>query len=64
MRFLCLVASVRCFSAFGLFCASVYILVALVLEERDLTALFGDKYREYRRQTGKLHPFKRYRPSA
>lgn len=36
---------------------SAYILVALVYEERDLVAHFGDKYREYQRKVPKLIPF-------
>ena len=35
---------------------SVYILVALRYEERDLTALFGDDYRRYRSGVGMLIP--------
>jgi len=33
-----------------------YILIGIVLEERDLVALFGDQYRRYRRQVGMLIP--------
>jgi protein-S-isoprenylcysteine O-methyltransferase Ste14 len=36
---------------------TAYILVGIWLEERDLTALFGDQYRRYRRQVGMLVPF-------
>jgi protein-S-isoprenylcysteine O-methyltransferase Ste14 len=35
-----------------------YILVGIALEERDLTALFGDQYRRYRQQVGMLVPFR------
>jgi protein-S-isoprenylcysteine O-methyltransferase Ste14 len=33
-----------------------YILIGIYFEERDLVALFGDKYRRYRRQVGMLIP--------
>jgi methanethiol S-methyltransferase len=33
-----------------------YILIGIYFEERDLVALFGDKYRQYRRQVGMLIP--------
>jgi protein-S-isoprenylcysteine O-methyltransferase Ste14 len=36
---------------------TAYILVGIWLEERDLTALFGDQYRRYRQQVGMLVPF-------
>ena len=35
---------------------TAYILIALQLEERDLVAALGDKYREYRRQVPMLLP--------
>ena len=35
---------------------TVYILIAIQLEERDLVGLFGDPYREYRRKTPMLIP--------
>jgi len=35
---------------------TVYILVAIALEERDLVALFGDEYRRYRERVGMLVP--------
>jgi protein-S-isoprenylcysteine O-methyltransferase Ste14 len=35
---------------------TVYILVAIQLEERDLTQHFGDQYREYRKKTPMLIP--------
>lgn len=35
---------------------TAYIVVALQLEERDLTAIFGERYREYRRQVPMLVP--------
>jgi protein-S-isoprenylcysteine O-methyltransferase Ste14 len=34
-----------------------YILVAVQLEERDLVAQFGDRYREYRRRVPAFIPF-------
>jgi protein-S-isoprenylcysteine O-methyltransferase Ste14 len=37
---------------------TVYILAALVLEERDLTARFGDAYRNYRRRVPLLVPWR------
>ena len=33
-----------------------YILIGIWFEERDLIAMFGDKYRNYRRQVGMLIP--------
>ena len=36
---------------------TAYILIAIQLEEHDLTALFGDKYRQYRREVGMLLPW-------
>jgi len=33
-----------------------YILIGIWLEERDLVALFGQRYRDYRRQVGMLWP--------
>jgi protein-S-isoprenylcysteine O-methyltransferase Ste14 len=38
------------------FAATVYILVGIQLEERDLTQLFGDQYRRYRRAVPMLVP--------
>lgn len=35
---------------------TAYILIAIQLEERDLTRLFGDQYRQYRKQTPMLIP--------
>ncbi|MEO5494584.1 MAG: methanethiol S-methyltransferase [Sphingomonas sp.] len=35
---------------------TVYILIAISYEERDLVETFGDEYRTYRRATGKLFP--------
>ena len=36
-----------------------YVLIAIQLEERDLIATFGDRYRTYRRQVGMLLPWPR-----
>jgi protein-S-isoprenylcysteine O-methyltransferase Ste14 len=36
---------------------TVYILIAIVLEERDLVALFGDDYVRYRERVAMLIPF-------
>ena len=36
-----------------------YILIGIWLEERDLIALFGDKYRRYREQVSMLIPLPR-----
>lgn len=36
---------------------SGYILIGIWLEERDLVALFGDRYRQYRAQVGMLLPW-------
>jgi protein-S-isoprenylcysteine O-methyltransferase Ste14 len=38
-----------------------YILLGITLEERDLTALFGDQYRRYREQVSMLFPLPRRR---
>ncbi len=38
---------------------TVYILIGIWFEERDLVANFGDQYRDYRRQTPMLIPFGR-----
>lgn len=38
---------------------SLYILVAIQLEERDLVDLFGEHYRQYRREVGMLIPGRR-----
>lgn len=38
---------------------TLYILAALPLEERDLIAMFGERYREYRRQVPMLFPLPR-----
>jgi len=40
-----------------------YILIGIHLEERDLTMLFGDQYRRYRRQVSMLVPLPRRRLS-
>ena len=43
---------------------TVYILVAIALEERDLVALFGDEYRGYRERVGMLVPAWKSSPAA
>jgi protein-S-isoprenylcysteine O-methyltransferase Ste14 len=35
---------------------SLYMLIAIVYEERDLVALFGKDYEDYRASVGKLTP--------
>lgn len=35
---------------------TIFVLAAIQLEERDLIAFFGDRYRDYRRQVGMLLP--------
>ena len=37
--------------------ATGYILLGIFLEERDLVAIFGDRYRSYRKQVGMLLPW-------
>ena len=43
---------------------SVYIVIGIWFEERDLIALFGDKYRAYREQVGMLLPLPGRRAEA
>jgi len=38
---------------------TLYIFVGILLEERDLTELFGDQYRQYRKQVSMLVPWRR-----
>jgi protein-S-isoprenylcysteine O-methyltransferase Ste14 len=42
---------------------TAYILVGITLEERDMIALFGDQYRQYREQVAMLVPWPRHPPS-
>jgi protein-S-isoprenylcysteine O-methyltransferase Ste14 len=44
--------------------ATGYILVGIWLEERDLVAHFGDRYRQYREAVGMLFPRFRARPAS
>jgi protein-S-isoprenylcysteine O-methyltransferase Ste14 len=37
--------------------STLYILIGIQLEERDLTAVFGDRYRRYRAQVGMILPW-------
>jgi methanethiol S-methyltransferase len=39
---------------------TVYILIALQFEERDLVTLHGGQYRAYRKQVGMLFPLRRF----
>lgn len=41
-----------------------YILIAIQLEERDLVAVFGDRYRRYREQVSMILPWPRKRSSG
>jgi methanethiol S-methyltransferase len=41
-----------------------YIMIGIWLEERDLIALFGDRYRQYRREVGMLIPLLKRRGSG
>jgi methanethiol S-methyltransferase len=38
---------------------TAYIFIGIFLEERDLITRFGDEYRQYRNQVGKLIPIRR-----
>lgn len=40
-------------------CYTVYVSLALMIEERDLLALHGERYRDYRRRVPKLLPLSR-----
>jgi protein-S-isoprenylcysteine O-methyltransferase Ste14 len=39
---------------------TIYILIGIAFEERDLVAQFGDQYRRYREQVGMLLPWRRH----
>lgn len=41
---------------------TAYVLIAIQLEERDLMAVFGDRYRDYRSRVGMLLPVPPLRP--
>jgi protein-S-isoprenylcysteine O-methyltransferase Ste14 len=43
---------------------TAYILIAIILEERDLVHAFGDEYRAYRQRVAMLIPFWRNAPEA
>jgi methanethiol S-methyltransferase len=38
---------------------TAYIFVGILLEERDLVAVFGDEYRRYRNRVSMLVPWRR-----
>jgi methanethiol S-methyltransferase len=43
---------------------TIYVLIGIMLEERDLSALFGDDYRHYRDRVSMLLPWRRGFPQA
>jgi methanethiol S-methyltransferase len=43
---------------------TIYVLIGIMLEERDLTAMFGDDYRRYRDRVPMLLPWRRKFPRA
>jgi methanethiol S-methyltransferase len=43
---------------------TLYILIGIYFEERDLIALFGDQYRRYREQVSMLIPLRKKKPEA
>ncbi|WP_291867196.1 methanethiol S-methyltransferase [Bradyrhizobium sp.] len=44
--------------------STLYILIGIALEERDLTAMFGDDYRRYRDRVSMLLPWRLLQPRA
>ena len=43
---------------------TLYILIGIYFEERDLIALFGDQYRRYREQVAMLIPLRKQKSDA